>query len=258
MIDERSDGREREERRDRPETEERPQGVSRRAALKVLAAGAAGAAALPALGCDDGASGDPSVSAGGSGTGAGTTPQAAAGGTGGPSNPLAAGTPTDPDMLNPIVTWELVLTDDEMEIVGALCDVIVPADDRSPSATQVGAHEFINEWVSAPYDGPRNDLVMVRGGLQWLGRESNARFGADFIDLTLDQRHQICDDISSEADAAPEFRTAARFFDKIRDLTSTGFWTTEEGMADLGFIGNVPLSSWDGPPREVLERLGLA
>ena len=257
-MDERSDDRVRPEGAAGRVPRDRPHDVTRRAALKVLAAGAAGAAALPAIACGDGASGDPSDSADRSGTAGGTATGARAGSGAGSGNPLAAGTPTDPDLLNPVITWDLVLTDDEMEIVGALCDVIIPADDRSPSATRVGAHEFINEWVSAPYDGPRNDLVMVRGGLQWLNRESRSRFDADFIDLTLDQKHRICDDIKSEADAAPEFRTAARFFDKIRDLTSTGFWTTAEGMADLGYTGNVPLTSWDGPPREVLERLGLA
>ena len=28
-------------------------------------------------------------------------------------------------------------------------------------------------------------------------------------------------------------------------------------MRDLGYVGNIPLPSFDGPPPEVLERLGL-
>jgi hypothetical protein len=28
-------------------------------------------------------------------------------------------------------------------------------------------------------------------------------------------------------------------------------------MKDLGYVGNVPLASFDGPPVEVLRRLGL-
>ena len=57
--------------------------------------------------------------------------------------------------------------------------------------------------------------------------------------------------------AAPEFKVAARFFDKVRDLTSTAFWTTDEGMADLGFVGNRPMPSFEGPPPEVLRLLRL-
>ena len=67
-----------------------------------------------------------------------------------PSNPRAAGTLTDPDMLAPVVPWETVLTDDEMRLVATLADVIIPADDRSPAASAVGVPEYINEFVSAP------------------------------------------------------------------------------------------------------------
>ena len=175
------------------------------------------------------------------------------------SNPRAAGNAWDPDLIAPRVLWDRVLTADELQSLGALCDVIIPADDRSPSATQVGAHDFIDEWVSAPYDGNERDLVVVRGGLAWLDREASTRFGdgTRFRDLTLEQQRAICDDICYLPDAAPGFEAAARFFDKVRDLTSTAFWTTTQGMSDLQYIGNVPLARWDPPPPEVLRHLGL-
>jgi len=151
-----------------------------------------------------------------------------------------------------------VLTDDELETLASLCDVIIPGDERSPGAAALGAHEFIDEWVSAPYEENRRDLVLVRGGLAWLDVESTERFALEFTDLTLDQKHEICDDICYEPDVGPDYRAAARFFDRVRDLTSTAFWTTAEGMADLGFVGNRAMASFEGPPKEVLERLGLA
>lgn len=177
-----------------------------------------------------------------------------------PSNPRAAGTPWDPDLVAPTIQWERSLTSDELESLAALCDVIIPLDERSPSASQVGAHDFIDEWVSAPYDPNREDKVIIRGGLLWLDRESADRFGDGlrFRDLTSDQRVAICDDICFEPDAAPGYEAGARFFDRIRDLTSTAFWTTTEGMQDLQYVGNVPLARWDPPPLEVLRHLGLA
>lgn len=175
-----------------------------------------------------------------------------------PSNPLARGTPGDPDLIAPTIPWEGVLTDDEMRTVRALCDLILPADDRSPAASAVGVPEFIDEWIGAPYPSHERDRVMIRGGLVWLDTEAGEQFGSRFATLTVEQQRQICDRIRYVADAAPDDHAAARFFDRFRDLTATGFWTTEEGMADLGFQGNVPLTSWDGPPVEVLERLGLA
>lgn len=230
-----------------PETRAEPRGLTRRRALQVLAAGAAGAAALPAAGCRDRAEPETGSAPAGAPTG---------GNRGG--NPLAAGTPTDPDLIAPVVPWDLVLTEGELATLAVLCDTILPEDDRSPSASALGAHEFIDEWVSAPYDGNRDDLVLVRGGLVWLDVESGERFGRPFAELTDAERTEICDDICYEPEAAPELKAAARFFDRVRDLTSTAFWTTEEGMADLGFVGNRPMPTFEGPPREVLERLGLA
>ena len=176
------------------------------------------------------------------------------------SNPKAAGTAWDPDLVAPSVPWERTLTLDELESLASLCDVIIPADERSPSASQVGAHDFIDEWVSAPYDGNERDLVVVRGGLVWLDREAAERFGEGmrFRDLDPEQQHAICDDICYAPEAAEGYESAAAFFDKVRDLTSTAFWTTTEGMQDLQYVGNIALPRWDPPPQEVLRHIGLA
>jgi hypothetical protein len=231
-----------------PDTEpaDRTRKVTRRRALQVIAASAAGAAALPAAACAPGDSAGTNEDAG----------PADAPSQGG--NPRAAGTPTDPDLISPVVPWDLVLTDDELDTLAALCDVILPADERSPGAAELGAHEFIDEWVSAPYEGNERDLVLIRGGVTWLERESASRFGARFAALTTEQHTRICDGICYLPNAAPELRAAARFFDRVRDLTATAFWTTDEGMSDLGFVGNTPMGAFEGPPPEVLDRLGLA
>ncbi len=225
----------------------RASGLSRRRALKVLAAGAAGTAVAAGSACGG------ADQSGTSGQGrAGTAPRPS-----GAGNPRAAGTPTDPDLIAPVVPWDLVLTEGELATLAVLCDIIIPEDEHSPGATALGAPYFIDEWVSAPYDSHRSDLVLVRGGISWLDIESVDRFGGEFAVLTPLQQRQICDDICWVPNAAPEHKAAARFFDKVRDLTSSAFWTTEEGMADLGFVGNRPMPSFDGPPPEVLKKLGL-
>ena len=222
-----------------------PGDISRRGALRVMAAGAAlGAAA--SCGPEDAA--QSTESAHESLSGFNPLP---------PSNPMAAGTPTDPDMLAPVVPWDMVLTDEEMRLVSALADVIIPADDRSPAASAVGVAEYVNEFVSAP--GHEDSLTALRGGLAWLNRTARERFDVvDFPALPLAQKHEICDQVCFEPDAPADLKPQARFFDQFRDMVSTGFWTTEEGMRDIGYVGNIPLPSFDGPPPEVLERLGLA
>ncbi|MCH2463882.1 MAG: gluconate 2-dehydrogenase subunit 3 family protein [Gemmatimonadetes bacterium] len=212
--------------------------MNRRMALKVMAV----AAATPGLtSCateaEDGADGSLTI------------------GTAGPT-----GTAWDPDLLSPVIPWERILTQDELETLASLCDVIIPADERSPSASQLGTHDYIDEWVSAPYSRMGRDRVLIREGLVWLDEETGRRFGQGtrFRDLSPERKDGICSDIAYLPDAAPEFQTGARFFTRVRDLTAGAFWTTEEGMQDLPYIGNVPLERWDPPPREVLEYLGLA
>lgn len=165
--------------------------------------------------------------------------------------------PTDPDMLKPVIPWSMTLTQAELDDLAVLADIIIPADAQSPSAASLGAQHFINEWVSAPYPQQKADLVLVRGGLVWLNGEAKKRFGKAFAKLSAAEQRQICDDICFEPKAAANLKHGARFFAKVRDLTATAFYTTEPGMADIGYIGNKPMASFDGPPDEVLRKLKL-
>ena len=98
----------------------------------------------------------------------------------------------------------------------------------------------------------------------WLDREAHTRFGngvpssARFRDLGEAQQRAICDDICDpERAEGGRFEAPALFFDRVRYLTLTAFWTTAEGMDDLRYIGNTPLTRWDPPPPEVLRHIGL-
>ncbi len=177
--------------------------------------------------------------------------------TGAPVASGPTGTRTDLDLVHPSAPWRRVLSPGELRTAAALADTILPADEQSPAASAVGVPEFIDEWVSAPFPDQKADQVQIRGGLTWLNTEANRRFGRDFAGLSEEQRRRICDDICSLPQAQPRFQAAARFFAKFRDLTATGFYTTAAGIKDLRYVGNVPLASFEGPPREVLERLKL-
>ena len=173
------------------------------------------------------------------------------------ATPNAGRTLTDPDLLNPSVPWARTLTAEELRTVAALCDVIIPADNQSPSASEVKVPDFIDEWVSAPYPTQQQDKKQIREGLAWLDAESQTRFQKKFADLSDKQKTALCDDICFVPKARTEFKVAAEFFTKMRDLTSTAFYTTSEGMKDLRYIGNVALPEFKGPPPEVLKHLGL-
>jgi hypothetical protein len=154
--------------------------------------------------------------------------------------------------------WPLTLTEAQRRTVAALCDTIIPADTGSPAASAVGVHDFIDEWISAPYPDNTADRTVVLEGLAWIDGETQRRFGQSFAGAIQRQRNALCEDICHAPDAKPEFKEAARFFARFRQLALGGFYTTPQGMKDVGYIGNVPLASFDGPPAELIAKLGLA
>ena len=174
--------------------------------------------------------------------------------------PAVKGYGTDPDLLksyHPGEVWPLTLTAAQRQLATTLSDLIIPADEHSPSASSVGVVDFIDEWVSAPYPDCQRDRPIVLGGFRWLETEAARRFGKGFAALDGSQQTGICDDICDAAHAAPAYSEAARFFARYRDLTAAGFYSTPVGRKDLGYIGNVPLTKFEGPPRELLRKLKL-
>jgi hypothetical protein len=168
---------------------------------------------------------------------------------------------TDPELLKewkPGGPWPLTLSAAARLTTAALCDLIIPADEHSPAASSVGLVDFIDEWVSAPYPQQRGDREIVLPGLIWIEAEAQQRFGKAFPSLDDRQKSAIADDICSAGKAAAQFQSAAKFFAKFRDLTAGGFYTTPVGWKDLGYVGNVSLGKFDGPPLDALKKAGLA
>ncbi|HEY1848288.1 MAG TPA: gluconate 2-dehydrogenase subunit 3 family protein [Opitutaceae bacterium] len=167
---------------------------------------------------------------------------------------------TDPDLMRaykPGDYWPLVLTDAQLRTVSALCDIIVPAEGGVPSATGVGVPGFINEWVSAPYPNCAKDRQVVADGLAWVEAESSRRYGRAFADAAPADRLSLCEVMAPDAQAKSPLESPSRFFRRFRDLTTAGFFTTPAGMKDLGYVGNVPLARFEGPPPDLVAKLGL-
>jgi len=172
----------------------------------------------------------------------------------------ARGYGSDPDLSNSTAgeLWPLTLTPAQRRRAETLSDIIIPADDRSPGASAAGVVDFIDEWVSAPYPDYQRDRGIVVGGLAWLDTEARRRFGRDFLGLAPAAQTGLCEDICDAARAPSALQEAARFFARYRDLTAGGFYSSPIGRQDLGYLGNVPLASFDGPPLALLKSLGLA
>lgn len=145
-------------------------------------------------------------------------------------------------------------TPHEWDTVRVLVDIVIPADERSGSATDAGVPEFMDFMLIE-----RESMqVPMRGGLRWLDAESFERFGASFIDAAPEQRTAILDDIAWPARARPEMAQGVEFFNRFRDLTAAGFFSSKMGVEDLPYVGNKVLTEWTGCSDEALQRLGVS
>ncbi len=174
--------------------------------------------------------------------------------------PTMDGYGPDPDLIKAYekgAFWPLTMSAPQRQLAATLSDLIIPEDEHSPSASAVGVVDFIDEWISAPYPQQREDRATVLQGFAWLDGEAQHRAQRPFANLRAGQQRAICDRICDASRAAADQQAPAQFFAMYRDLTAAGFYTTLAGRKDLKYIGNVALTQFDGPPVELLQKLGL-
>ncbi|MFM2287795.1 MAG: hypothetical protein RL684_938 [Pseudomonadota bacterium] len=193
---------------------------------------------------------------GAGGLGLGTRAGAAAGASGAAAAPGASGLPplprgpgygTDPDLLRdyrPGDVWPLTFNARQREVAAVLCDLVIPADGRSPSASAVGVVGFIDEWVSAPYARQQADRVPVLDCLDALEQAAQAQHGGPYATLA--------------APAQVALFTQHAGFQKLRGLVCAGFYSTPEGARDLQYMGNSPSVQFAGPSPTVQRAAGYA
>jgi gluconate 2-dehydrogenase gamma chain len=156
---------------------------------------------------------------------------------------------------SPVVYQPKVFNPHEWKTLEVLCDLIIPADQNSGGAVQAAVPTFIDDWL----DFQAGDLAaQIRGGLTWLDTECNRLFRHDFVDGAAAEQKQILDRIAFPQKAAAEDSNAVVFFNRLRDLVVSGFYTSRMGINDLPYLGNEPQSEWNGCPSAVLTKLGLA
>ncbi len=163
------------------------------------------------------------------------------------------------------LTSTTFFTPQEMATITLLADIIIPKDDVSGSATDAKVPDFIEFIVK---DMPEHQVPM-RGGLRWLDMQCFRRFEKAFTDCNHEQQIEMVDDIAypvikdkkgnvlSKRKIKPGYEQGVAFFSLMRNLTATGFYTSEIGGKDVGYIGNVP-NQWNGVPGDVLKQYNLA
>jgi gluconate 2-dehydrogenase gamma chain len=138
--------------------------------------------------------------------------------------------------------------DHQWQTVSVLCDLIIPADERSVSASQAGVPEFLDDWIQfrTEQDGHMNLRAEIFGGLMWLDRESNKLFEKNFVNASVDQQKQLLDRIAYPAKASKDDSQWVAFFNQFRATVVGGFFSSKAGVADLPYLGNRAVAEWKG------------
>jgi gluconate 2-dehydrogenase gamma chain len=148
-----------------------------------------------------------------------------------------------------LLAQEKFFTEHEMATITILADIIIPKDDVSGSASDAKVPDFIEFIVK---DMPNHQIPM-KGGLRWLDMQCLKRYEKAFKDCDSKQQIDMVDLIAypDRAKDKPELKPGVAFFSLMRNLTATGFYTSEIGVKDIGYIGNGP-NQWNGVPADVL------
>jgi hypothetical protein len=169
---------------------------------------------------------------------------------------LNRGYGSDPDLLNPVVTWGKYLSKKHLQMLSTLGDFILPEDRFSPKASDLDIVDFVNEWLSAPYEEQVNDRELVLKGLEYLDARASRESNRLFKDISNQQQYKMFVELADAERLADGEEYLGEFFNKLVRLFVGGFYTTEEGMKDIGYIGNVPLTKF-AVEDFVLEKLGF-
>jgi gluconate 2-dehydrogenase gamma chain len=155
-------------------------------------------------------------------------------------------------MEQQLLEQEKFFTPDEMATITVLVDIIIPKDEISGSASEAGVPAFLEFIVK---DMPQHQIPL-RGGLRWLELFSIKTYGHSFVHATKEQQLALIDQIAYPERSSKSVQQGVRFFSLLRDLTATGFYTSEQGIKDLDYKGNQP-NRWDGVPEEILAQYNL-
>ena len=163
----------------------------------------------------------------------------------------------DPDVSNPKVTWDLSLSDDQTRMLKILGDIILPQDARSKKASDVpGVVDFVNEWLSAPYEEQQGDRALVLKGMEYLNSKAGQIANKPFYDLSPQEQMQLFSRLADPGQLNNEEQYLHTFFNRLVRIFVCGFYTTAEGMDDIGYVGNKFMQTFEAD-KKIVADLGL-
>ena len=142
---------------------------------------------------------------------------------------LARAAPAPGQAAESAAAWTpRVLTAHQNATVTEISELIIPQTETA-GARAARVNQFIDTVLE---DAPPAERESFIGGLAWIDRRSRASSGADFINAPPAEQEALLTVISSRDDASPDDREGVEFFEAIKRLTITGYYTSEVGMRE--------------------------
>ena len=127
-----------------------------------------------------------------------------------------------------------VLTPDQLKLVEAFADRLIPKDENGPSASECGAANYIDRQL-AGYLAP--EKVSFVDGLAATNAYALKSHGKNFVDLTPEMQDMVLTEI--DGGRAEGFANSRAFFNRFRRLTLEGTFS------DPHYGGNKNFAGWD-------------
>jgi gluconate 2-dehydrogenase gamma chain len=149
-----------------------------------------------------------------------------------------------------------LFTSSEYATLRRLAELIMPADEKSKSAVDAGAPEFIDLLASS---NPELGAIYT-GGIAWLDRQMVERHGQRFVKATPEQQTAMLDLIAYRKNETPELGPGIVFFDWARKMVVDAYYTSPVGVRAIGYMGNRGMGTFQVPAAAIayaVKRSGL-
>lgn len=131
---------------------------------------------------------------------------------------------------------------DQLALVAAISDLIIPTDDHSPGAVAAEVPAFIDMMVG---EAPAETKKLWTDGLAAVDKMSQTKNGAAFNKASKDQQAALLTEISKN-EMKPS-TLEEKFFKAIKNMTIDGYYTSSIGIhKELRYKGNTYLKEFKG------------
>jgi hypothetical protein len=123
---------------------------------------------------------------------------------------------------------------DDIAFLNEVAETILPAT-NTPGAKEAKVGEFMTVMVNDCYEED-NQIIFMEGMKALQFKDAKAKIGKSFMEASAEERHQLLVTLDAEAKEYQKNKKAdspTHYFSMIKELTLTGFFTSEVGATKV-------------------------